>query len=210
MTDYSIQQLQRYVRMILETLEDNVEDQIDELRSLPEYSDIDAFVAAKLDDDQYEFNYVELQALARNETQFELGDKRVGAASQAKTEKIRSILVNDYGFKFIGREKLKQTRGFTSPLNGKNRWAGQGGGGSGFSSGGLKMGGGSGTAGGSTNWDKNSSRNLGMGAGRKLFCQTTNVWCYLHRDWFVCLDERFTVLDIIFIDFITIKKIRCF
>lgn len=168
MTNSSIQQLECYVRMILETLEDDVEEQIDELRSMPEFSDIDAFVAAKLDDDQYEFNYVELQALARNQTQATSGDKRTGAASQTTTEKIRSILVNDYGFKFVGREKLKQTRGFTSPLNGKNRWAGQGGGGSGFSSGGLKMGGGSGTAGGKTAWSRDSSRNLSMGAGRKL------------------------------------------
>lgn len=168
MTNPGIQQLECYVRMLLETLEDDVEEQIDELRSMPEFSDIDAFVAAKLDDDQYEFNYVELQALARNQTQAMSGDKRTGAASQTTTEKIRSILVNDYGFKFVGREKLKQTRGFTSPLNGKNRWAGQGGGGSGFSSGGLKMGGGSGTAGGKTAWSRDSSRNLSMGAGRKL------------------------------------------
>lgn len=161
--------LKHYIRVCInENLENNVEDEIKDLRALPEFKNITAFVEAKLDDDQFSFNYVELQALARNETQAETGDSRTIAASQAKTEKIKSTLVNDYGFEFVGREKIKQTRGYTSPLNGTNRWAGQGGGGSGFSDGGLALGKGPGSIGGKTVWDKNSSKSLGMGAGRKL------------------------------------------
>jgi len=166
--------LKSYIRTLLENLEDDVEDQIDELCSTPEYKSVNDFLEYKLNNEEYEFNFIELQALARNETKARTGDKRTSAASQKETESIKDVLVRDYGFEFIPREKLKQTRGFTSPLNGKSRWAGQGGGGSGFGSdfGGstfTSFGGGAGAMGGGGTWDKNSSRNLGMGAGRKLF-----------------------------------------
>jgi len=171
---YGINELKKFIKAIVtETLEDDVEESIEGLRRTPEMRDIESFVNFKLNNDEYEFDFIELQALARNAAQARTGDKRTVAASQTDTEKVRNTLVSDIGFKFMGRQPLKQTRGFTSPLNGKSPWAGQGGGGSGFGSdfgGGTftSFGGGPGAMGGGGPWDKDDPRALAMGAKKNI------------------------------------------
>ena len=159
--------------LIKEALEKNVDDEVEELRTLPEYADVDSFATFKLENDDYEFSVVELHALARNITQSRMKGKRhIETASPSDVAAVRQTLEKEMGFKYVVRSNLKQTRGFTSPAHGTNRWAGMGGGGSGFGSdfGGstfTSFGGGPGAMGGGYDWDANDPKNLGMGAKKK-------------------------------------------
>jgi len=170
-----INELKKFIKAIVtEALEDDVEEAIENLRGMPEMQDIESFVNHKLNNDEFEFDFIELQALARNAAQARTGDERTVAASQADTERVRKTLVTDIGFKFMGRQPLKPVRGFSSPLGGTHPFAGAGGGGSGFSSdfsgggGFTSFGGGPGAMGGGEKWDKDDPRALSMGAKKKV------------------------------------------
>ena len=159
--------------IIREVLEDELEDKIEELQTSPEFQNVQAFVDYKVESEEYEYDFAELQALARNEVQKKVGGKKltVSIPPQGVIDKIRKELEGDWGFKFIGRAVVHKGRGFTSPSHGKHPGSGMSSG-SGMGSNitgpvGFGMGGGPGAMGGGYKWDASSSRNLSMGAGRK-------------------------------------------
>lgn len=159
-------------KLILETLEDSVESEIEELRGQPEFKSITSFIEDRLESDVFEYNFMEMHALARNMTQAAIGKKyKITAASTASLDEVKREL-NDMGFKFIGRQIPRKTRGFKSNPHGTHPFAGSGGGGSGFGSDRsgttfTSYGGGPGAVGGGYAWDPNDSRNLGMGAKKR-------------------------------------------
>lgn len=114
-------------RIIREVLEDDVEEQIDELREQPEFESIESFVEYKLDNEDYEYDFVELQALARNLTAKERGSKDISVATTKSLDAVKKELAA-VGFKFIGRQPVKKVRGFTSPKHGSSPFAGMAGG----------------------------------------------------------------------------------
>jgi hypothetical protein len=156
-------------QIIREVLEDDVEERIEELQREPEFKDIGSFIEMKLDNDEYEYDFVELQALARNKMASMHGGRAANYSSPSVVivDGIKREL-GDMGFKFTGREPLKKARGFTSPIHGSNRFAGMASGsgmGSGFDGpSGFGMGGGPGTIGGGYKWKAGDSRNLSMGS----------------------------------------------
>lgn len=161
-------------KLIREVLEEELDDEIEEMRKMPEYKSLEAFTHSKFDNDDFEYSFMELHALARNMTQEKLGkvaknkNNAVAEASREALDEVKFEL-NGLGFNFIGRQPPKEVRGFTSPLNGKNRFAGTGGGGSGFGTDwagptGRGHGHGPGAIGGEYDWDPNDPKNLGMGA----------------------------------------------
>jgi hypothetical protein len=166
-------------KVIREVLEEELDEEIQEMRKMPEYKTLEAFVTSKFDNDDFEYSFMDLHALARNMTQAKLGKGKkneVSEAGKAELDEVKFEL-NGLGFNFIGRQPPKAVRGFTSPKNGTNRFAGTGGGGSGFGTDwegptGRGHGGGPGAIGGGYDWDPNDPRNLGMGAkgnrGKKL------------------------------------------
>ena len=156
-------------QMIQEALESEIEDQVEIMRKDPRCKTVDAFIESKLDDDEYEFNFIELQALARNVASKEKGYDKL--ASPSETASVKRTLT-DVGLRFIGREPIKNTRGVRSPSHGTHPFAGSGGGGSGFGSdfSGTTFtshGGGPGAIGGGYRWDPNDPKNLSMGTKTK-------------------------------------------
>ena len=149
----------------------DTEDEIEEMRSSPEFVDLDTFVSYKLDNDETAVNWMELQALARNFAAARTGHPEA-VAGKGDIDAIKAEL-NGYGFTFIPRQPPKQVRGATSNSHGTHPFAGSGGGGSGFSSdrgspgGFTSFGGGPGAIGGGVPWDKTSNKNLPMGSARR-------------------------------------------
>ena len=159
-------------RVVREVLEGDLEERIEELQVSPEFQGVQAFVDYKVDSEEYEYDFAELQALARNEAQKKVGGKlTVSVPPQGTIDKIRRELEGEWGFKFVGRQPVRKGRGFTSPSHGKHPGAGMSAG-SGMSSGwggptGFGMGGGPGAMGGGYKWDAGSKRDLSMGAGKR-------------------------------------------
>lgn len=151
----------------------DTEDEIDELRRSPEFNDVDAFVNMKLDDDDFSYDFMELQALARNMAAKRTGDRRVAVASKTDVASIRKVLEDEFGFKYIPREPSRDVRGASGSAHGTHPFAGSGGGGSGFSSdregggGFTSFGGGPGAIGGGYAWDPKDKKNLPMGSKRR-------------------------------------------
>jgi hypothetical protein len=160
-------------RLIRETLERDIEEQIEELMSEPEYKDLDTLISFKYDNDETEYNYMELQAVGRNMTKKKLGKERgdlVVTAGQNEVLLIKKTM-EEYGIKFVGRQPVKNVRGVTSSKHGSNPFAGNAGG-SGMGWGpdgpaGFGMGGGVGAMGGGTPWKADDPRNLPMGSRRR-------------------------------------------
>jgi hypothetical protein len=159
-------------QIIREVLEDDVEERIEELQEESEFKDIGSFIEMKLENDEYEYGFVELQALARNMMAAMQGGRASSYSSPSAVivDRIKREL-RDMGFKFVGREPLKKTRGFTSPMHGSNRFAGMAGGsgmGSSFDGpSGFGIGGGPGAIGGGYEWKAGDSKNLSMGSRRR-------------------------------------------
>lgn len=159
-------------RIIREVLEDDVEEQIEELQGEPEFKNVELFADMKLDNEEFEYNFVELQALARNADQKDVSRSkvRVSSASQATVNKIRDEL-EGLGFKFVGRKPLKSVRGVTSGIHGSSPYAGMhSGSGMGINSAGpvgFGMGGGPGAMGSGKKWDASAPGNLSMGSRRR-------------------------------------------
>ena len=151
----------------------DIEDDIDAMRAAPEFKDVDAFMAMKLDDEDFVYNFMELQALARNAAARRTGDRRVAVASKSDIDAVRKTLEDELGFKYVPREPARDVRGATSNSHGTHPFAGSGGGGSGFSSdregggGFTSFGGGPGAVGGGYAWDPNDKKNLSMGSRRR-------------------------------------------
>ncbi len=146
------------------------EAEIEALMSEPEFKTLDAFVNHKLDNDDYTFSAVELQALTRNAESTRIG-QRANVASQQAITTLKQELTADFGFKFVPRTPVKFVRGSMSPGHGTHPFASSGGGGSGFGSdftGGTftSFGGGPGAMGGGYTWDKDDPKNLPMGSKR--------------------------------------------
>jgi len=160
----SMKRLRQLRSVISEALEAEAESEIDELRSEPQMRDVESFAAFKLDNDEYEYGFTELQALARNISSIRLNRRDLSEPSQIDVDNVKKELA-DFGFKFVGREPIKQTRGYKTAL-GTHPFANSGGGGSGFGSGGFtSSGGGIGAIGSGRAWG--DSRDLKMGAGRR-------------------------------------------
>ena len=160
-------------RVVREVLEGDLEERIEELQVSPEFQSVQAFVDYKVDSEEYEYDFAELQALARNEAQKKVGGKKltVSVPPQGTIDKIRRELEVEWGFKFVGRQPVRKGRGFTSPSHGKHPGAGMSAG-SGMGSNitgpvGFGMGGGPGAMGGGYKWDAGSKRDLSMGAGKR-------------------------------------------
>lgn len=166
----SIQDLRSLIR---ETLESDVEEQIEELMEQPEYQTLEAFIEFKYDNDETEYNFMELQAVGRNLTRRKLDRKMQGmivGAGQSVVDQIKKTM-EEYGIKFVGRQPLKKVRGVTSSKHGSHPFAGNSGG-SGMGWGpdgpiGFGMGGGVGSMGGGKPWSANDPKNLAMGARRR-------------------------------------------
>jgi len=144
--------------------DDAFDEEVEELRAMPEFESFETFVNYKLDNDEEEFSAAELQALARN-YQSAIAGRNVEKASTTLTKDIKAELLK-IGFKFVARENVKGFRGSMSSAHGSNPFAGTGGGGSGFSSGDLKLGGGSGAIGGKRAWGTGPG-DLTMGTKKK-------------------------------------------
>jgi len=146
-----------------QTIDEEFDEEISELQTLPEYQTIDSFIEDKIDSIDATatatFTAADIHALARN-----IYD--VQAAGVTQIRNVRKQL-EDFGLKFIPREITKAVRGVTSNPHGRHPFAGTGGGGSGFSSGGLGMGGGPGTMGGGKGYNSSSSKSLPMGSRRR-------------------------------------------
>lgn len=155
-------------QIIREVLEGDIEAQIEELQGQPEFGSVEMFADMKLDNDEYDYNFIELQALARNIDQAAT-EELVATASQATINKVRGEL-EGLGFKFIGRAPVKKVRGVTSSVHGTSPFVGMhGGSGAGGFGGeaGFGMGGGPGAMGSGKKWDASAPGNLSMGARRR-------------------------------------------
>jgi hypothetical protein len=159
-------------RIIHEILEEDIEEQIETLQGEPEFKNLEMFTNFKLDNDEFEYNFVELQALSRNMDQKGMSRVKVhvSAASQTTVDKIRNEL-EGLGFKFVGRKPLKNIRGVTSGIHGTSPFVGMyGGSGMGINASGpvgFGMGGGPGAMGSGKKWDAAAPGNLSMGARRR-------------------------------------------
>ena len=153
--------------IISEVLEKEAESEIDALRSEPQMQDIKSFATFKLENDEYEYGFAELQALARNISSIRLNRRDLSEPSQIDVNNVKKELAA-IGFKFVVREPIKQTRGYKTAL-GTHPFANSGGGGSGFGSGGFTAsGGGPGAIGSGRAWgDPEDPGDLKMGAGRR-------------------------------------------
>lgn len=151
-----------------EAQEGDLQDQIDELRGTPEFEDVDAFMAMKLDNDELTYDFVELQALARNLTAQRTGNSAISTPGQQDLNAVRGALEGEMGFKYLPRQPTKDVRGATSNQHGTHPFAGAGGGGSGFGDGGFTgMGKGPGAIGGKYDWKPDDPKNLPMGSKRR-------------------------------------------
>lgn len=142
-------------------------EEIEETMQLPEYQTLEAFITYKFDNDDLEFNAVDLQALARVIDQKKSRIK-IAAPSAMTIATIKKSLKDDLGFKFVARQPVKHVRGSMSPGHGTHPFAGSVGGGSGFSAGwdgavaDARFSSGVGTMGGGKPWDSNDKKNLRM------------------------------------------------
>jgi len=151
--------------IIKEALEDELESRIESLRLEPMFATVEQFVEQKLLNDEYAYDFIELQALARNRASDRLGYD-VDVANPVDVKAVKNEL-EEIGFSFMGREKVSKVRGVTSNPHGTHPFAGSGGGGTGmgtdFHGGvGFSHGGGPGAIGGEVDWDPTSDRSLKM------------------------------------------------
>ena len=156
----------------LEARSNDTQDRIGAMQEEPEFRDADAFAAYKLDNDDFEYSFEELQALARNATARRTGNSDISMASPQDVASVRAALEGEMGFKYIARQPVKDVRGVQSSAHGTHPFAGAGGGGSGFGSdlgGGTftSFGGGPGAVGGDYAWNPDDPKNLPMGAKKK-------------------------------------------
>ena len=141
------------------------EKSVKEFKDLDELSSVEEFIQYKVDNDEFSFTTVELQALAHN---VDYSQRKIKNAlpPTALVKTIKNELVS-LGLKFVPREPPKFTRGARSCSHGTHPFAGSGGGGSGMGSGregstGFGFGGDPGVMGGGYKWDKNDKKNLKM------------------------------------------------
>lgn len=162
------------VTTILEDLSERDEDAVCALiksRDFPRTAE--EFIDMKINDDDFEFDHIELQALARMRTRQRTGNRNATASFQ-DTRDVKQELI-DAGLEQASRsrdEGESRTRGFTSSAHGTHPFAGSGSGGSGMGSNregpiGFGMGGGPGAIGGKYKWSATDPRNLPMGSRRR-------------------------------------------
>lgn len=147
---------------IIREMDEDLNDQIEELMRLPEYKTVISFAEMMMDDDESSYGPAELQAIARNlylSEHPELKAKQLASAPSQYRERVKKEL-EGWGLRFEPRKAQKATRGFSSPLNGSNRFAGNHGG-SGFTNSYNRE-----PDSGRT-FDPNDKGGLGMGSRRK-------------------------------------------
>ncbi|NDE18421.1 hypothetical protein EBZ80_26280, partial [bacterium] len=91
----SIGELRSIIREVLEKdVEAQIEDLQEELKDIKSIKDLEAFVTMKLDNDEDSYNFVELQALARNidAAAKDLEKWEISSASLATTSMVRNEL----------------------------------------------------------------------------------------------------------------------
>jgi hypothetical protein len=159
--------------LIRETLDANVEQQVEEIVDEPEYQSTESLAEFKLENDETAFSTAEAHAIARNMMKSSLG-KYKNKISASDPQKVKLVIkeLESYGFLYRPLQPIKQVRGITSNPHGKNPFAGMGGGGSGFGSdfGGstfTSFGGGPGAMGSGTKWDSSAKTSLPMGSRRR-------------------------------------------
>jgi len=138
---------------------------IRELQSSHETKSLDNFVKYKLENDEFTFTTLELQALAHN---IDWTQRRIPHAlpPTSLVKKTKDELVA-FGFEFVPRQPIKHVRGAHSSAHGTHPFAGAGGGGTGMGTSkdgpsGFGFGGGPGVMGGGYAWNKNDTKNLKM------------------------------------------------
>lgn len=147
---------------------DDFNDAVDELMKEPHTKSIEAFVEFKYDEEEETYSTLELQALARNLYLQDSGRSvkkgSLATAPAAYRDKVKGELAG-YGLTFSPRDKVKHTRGFTSPFHGSNRFAGNHGG-SGFE--GIRGGHSANTTPSAKRvFDPNDGTSLGMGSKKR-------------------------------------------
>jgi len=153
---------------------EDAEDEFEELCSYPEFQDLDAFAASKLDDEDYTYTTTEMLALARNAARKRLRNSAITNPTPQDIAHVRKVLEGEIGLKYVPREPVRNVRGATSNPHGTHPFAGSGGGGSGFGTdfegawSAPGFGGGPGAMGGKSEWKPNDPKNLPMGARRKV------------------------------------------
>lgn len=180
-------------RLIRETLEDDIEETIRDRFEEPEFDSIPEFVAFKVNNDEKTYDLVELHVLARKKMMkarpgvFDLRDRFPTSPSKVIIDEVhweiyealetmkddpKSRVDKRYELNYVPRTPPQTSRGFTSNPHGRHPFAGQGGGGTGFSTsfggggGFTSYGGGPGAVGGYV-WKSGDKKNLPMGSRRK-------------------------------------------
>lgn len=105
----SLDDLRRVISEEFHRLAEAPETDPEELATSPEYASLEDFVQFKMDEDEFEFSFIDLQAL--------------NMSLQRPVSSIRAEL-EGYGMKLSARTPEKRTRGFTTSSN--DRWFGPG------------------------------------------------------------------------------------
>lgn len=147
----------------VQRFEKDVEAWIEHMSSFPEFESLRTFQTTKLDDEDFGFDFMELNALARSLWRGMMGEERI-IPPHDFIKKLRQNLI-DYGFEFKPRGAMKLPRSGKNS-HGTHPFAGMGGGGSGFGMDGSVGGRGPGNMGGKYDWDPSDRKNLPMGAGK--------------------------------------------
>lgn len=183
----SLSLLRKFIR---EALDPHAEEEVQRLTRLPDYQSIESFVYQKADESKDElellgkeekdltrkereeifgFTTQEMHAIARNIMKQTAKDPKYSNKIIASTDVIVKDVrkkLEDCGLVLVPLEKKTEFRGFTSPKNGSNRFAGNHGG-AGIGDGGQNIGGGRGSFGGGKDWDPTAKTSLSMGSGRR-------------------------------------------
>lgn len=117
----------------LREVDEDLNDQIEDLMKQPEFKTLESFIEFMFDDERETYGAAELQALARNmylAANRGIKARDLATAPSRYRDEVKREL-EGYGLRFEPRKAQKATRGFSSPLNGGNRFAGNHGG-SGF------------------------------------------------------------------------------
>jgi hypothetical protein len=153
-------------QFILESLENSLEQAIEEKATEPEFKSVETFVTSCFDNDDETFDFTDLHALARSIHRQKKGTAKVAIAPEADVKALRTEL-EGYGLQFQGRQVQRKTRGHLSNAHGTHPFANSGSGGSGFGDAGFTgHGGGPGAVGSKVDWNADDPRNLRMNKKR--------------------------------------------
>ena len=154
--------MERLRALIREILEVELDSKVEKLRRSPAYASIENFVQQKLDEEEESYDFIELQALARNVASGSLGYD-VDDAPQMYVKSVKNEL-SSYGLTFNPRQAEKRVRGVMSNPHGRHPFAGMSGGTGTMMGGHIGLGTGPGAMGGREEWRASDKRSLPMGS----------------------------------------------